>query len=110
VMGRLLPALLIEMIVLAAVFYLYASGRLRRGPGEEPTYPLFCGQCHRKMRFRKSQAGRLGLCPSCRRPIAFPKLPEPIKLPWHVRIWQKVTGRGKVPVPPAGSPNPLAED
>ena len=97
--SRLIPALLVEFIVLASVFYLYASKRLQRGPGEEPTYPLYCRHCHRKLRFRKSQGGRLGQCPICRRPIVFPKVPESRKLPWHVRIWQTITGRTMVPAP-----------
>jgi len=89
---RIIPALLIELTVLAAIVYWHASRRVRQAEGEEPTYPLFCSQCHRKLRFRRSQAGRLGKCPSCRRLIVFPKVPEPIHRTWPARVWQKVMG------------------
>ncbi len=89
---RIVPAVLIELTVLAAVVYGYTVFRTRKAGGEEPTYPLFCPQCHRKLRYRKSQGGRLGKCPSCRRPLVFPRAPEPVKRAWPARVWQKLMG------------------
>jgi hypothetical protein len=43
----------------------------------EELYYFQCPKCKRKMRFREKQAGRLGACPLCRRPIVFPRLDKP---------------------------------
>jgi hypothetical protein len=88
---RLIPLVLIELTLVVAAVYGYTTWR-RRHPVDEPVFPFFCPLCHRKLRFRKSQAGTVAKCPNCRRPVLFPKMPEPAKLPWHARIWQKVKG------------------
>jgi len=43
---------------------------------EEESYYMNCPRCQRKLRFRESQMGRIGLCPLCKRPLLFPKLHE----------------------------------
>jgi hypothetical protein len=40
---------------------------------EEVLYHLSCPKCSRKLRYRASQAGKLGQCPVCRRPVIFPR-------------------------------------
>jgi hypothetical protein len=80
------------VLLLGTHVFLLVRARRRGGLGEEPTYPLFCSKCHRKLRYRASQGGRLGQCPLCRRPLLFPKPPEPRKRPWPVRVWKQVMG------------------
>ena len=89
----------VVMLVLVALFvvllgvHVFAVVRNRKKQAaEEPSYPLFCPKCHRKLRYRHSQGGRLGQCPMCKRPIPFPKPPQPRKRPWPVRVWKQVMG------------------
>jgi ribosomal protein L37AE/L43A len=89
--SQTIPIVLVSLFVLLLGVHLFTVFRNRRVAVDEPSYPLFCPKCHRKLRYRHSQGGRLGQCPICKRPIAFPKPPE-VRRPWHVRVWKKVVG------------------
>jgi hypothetical protein len=87
-----IPVVLISLfVVLLGVHVFFVVRARRRGSLEEPSYAVFCPKCHRKLRYRHSQGGRLGQCPICKRPIPFPK-PPVARHPWHVRVWKKVMG------------------
>jgi hypothetical protein len=79
------------LVLLGVHVFVLVRARRKAGAPAEPSYPLFCPKCHRKLRYRHSQGGRLGQCPLCKRPIPFPKPPQP-RHPWHVRVWKKVMG------------------
>jgi hypothetical protein len=82
------PAVLIGLFCVLLTVNLFVTFRGRRGPVEEALYHLTCPKCHRKLRFRESQAGRLAACPLCRRPIVFPRLDRPPDTHWaRVKRW-----------------------
>jgi predicted RNA-binding Zn-ribbon protein involved in translation (DUF1610 family) len=58
---------------------------------EEVLYHLNCPKCGRKLRYRVSQAGRLGQCPLCRRPVIFPRVEGPAPSGWaKMRRWLRM--------------------
>ncbi len=42
---------------------------------EEPAYYHRCVKCKRRMRYRKEQAGRHAVCPTCRNQFVIPAVP-----------------------------------
>jgi uncharacterized Zn finger protein (UPF0148 family) len=69
-----IPTLLIVTFAGLLTVHLVLLVRTRVGTKtEEVLYHLSCPKCGRKLRYRLSQAGRLGQCPVCRRPVIFPR-------------------------------------
>jgi hypothetical protein len=59
---------------------------------DEVYYLITCEKCSRRMRYRESQIGKLGLCPLCKKPLLFPKPEEEIEASWsRVRRWLTLT-------------------
>jgi hypothetical protein len=58
----------------------------------EVYYHTRCKKCGRKLRYRESQANRLGKCPLCQKPLIFPKPPEAPKVSRWVKIRDMVWG------------------
>jgi transcription initiation factor IIE alpha subunit len=57
---------------------------------EEVYYYLICEKCNRRLRYRESQAGKLGVCPLCKKPLMFPKADEEDGRWTRFRRWLKV--------------------
>jgi hypothetical protein len=71
----IVPTVLFSTFGLLAAANLFVFLRRRVvASREEESYYISCPKCHRRLRFRKSQMGRLGMCPLCKRPLLFPKL------------------------------------
>lgn len=56
----------------------YYTIRYLKKPKAEPTFHFKCFYCARKLRFRLSQVGRVGLCPGCQNRFKFPT-PKEVK-------------------------------
>jgi predicted Zn-ribbon and HTH transcriptional regulator len=58
---------------------------------EEVLYYTECRKCHRRIRYRESQIGKIALCPLCKKPIFFPKPEEIIESRWtRFRRWLSI--------------------
>jgi rRNA maturation protein Nop10 len=60
------------VILLGTHILLLVRARVVKNP-VEIIYNMYCKQCHRKLRYREKQIGKLGRCPMCGKPIIFPK-------------------------------------
>jgi hypothetical protein len=71
-----IPTVLVVTFVALLTVHLVMAVRTRVVPRKaEVLYHLNCPKCGRKLRYRLGQAGRLGQCPLCRRPVVFPRPP-----------------------------------
>jgi uncharacterized paraquat-inducible protein A len=90
--GRMTPPLLVEVTILAAVLYWYASWRLRRAETEGQLH-MECGSCHQRIRYKAERIGQIGKCPRCKRrfyyPPAAPDEDEENSHWWQLEWWRR---------------------
>jgi len=92
---QMIPALLIEVTLLAGAVYWYASRRKKILPEEEELI-FECGGCRRKLGYKVSKIGQMGQCPRCKRRFIFPEMaPEENEPPspwWRqpLQWWKKL--------------------
>jgi uncharacterized CHY-type Zn-finger protein len=90
----IIPIVLVSIFCLLLAIHVTLAIRARWKTAKDEVYYLIaCEKCSRRLRYRQSQIGKLGLCPLCKKPLIFPK-PEDEEMEggWsRVRRWLTLT-------------------
>jgi hypothetical protein len=90
----IIPIVLVSIFCVLLAIHVTLAIRKRWSTDKDEVYYLIaCQKCSRRLRYRESQIGKLGLCPLCKKPLIFPK-PEDEEMEggWsRVRRWLTLT-------------------
>jgi predicted Zn-ribbon and HTH transcriptional regulator len=87
-----IPIILVSAFCLLLAIHVTLFVRARiSGEREEVLFHTECRKCHRRIRYRESQIGKVALCPLCKKPVFFQKPEEIFESRWtRFRRWLSI--------------------